>query len=123
MHEFSLCSSLVDSLLAEYEKLPEPRPILRKAHLVVGKLRQIVPEFMQSAYELLVEDTPAAGSTLVIHERNIEVSCQACSWNGTLVERIFLCPECDSPKLHIQQGKELYLESLEVEDKENYSSS
>jgi len=115
MHEFSICQSLVDALLVEVDKLePTPKRLVT-ARVVVGDLRQIVPEFLRNAYEVLTKDTVAEGSKLEIRTLPIQARCAECKWEGTVKAPFFQCPSCESFQVETTGGMELYLEGMEVE--------
>jgi hydrogenase nickel incorporation protein HypA/HybF len=118
MHEFSICQSLVDGLLAEMARIDPPPTKLVKTRVVVGGLRQIVPEYLREAYQVLTKETPAEGSVLEVRSTPIVGKCLDCGWEGELEEPFFVCGGCDSCRGEIVGGKELYLESLEVEQDE-----
>lgn len=117
MHELSICSSLVELVSAELQR-QAPKAKLLKAVVCVGGLRQIVPETLTFAYETLVAGTKLAGSVLEIRHVPVTARCEACGWEGTLAENYFICPKCDGHKLNLLTGRELHLESLEVENNE-----
>ncbi|MFC1498946.1 hydrogenase maturation nickel metallochaperone HypA [Verrucomicrobiota bacterium] len=118
MHELSICQSLVDSIIAELDKI-EPRPkSLVKARMIVGELRQIVPEYMHEAYSAISKGTIIEGSELEIKTVAISGKCKACGWKGDLQRALFRCKECESGDLDLSGGMELYLDNLEVEKEE-----
>ena len=96
MHEFSICHTLVEKLLEEAEKLTPPPVRVSKSVLACGRLRQIVPEYLQAAYESLTQGTVAEHSTLEIREIPVTGQCPACGWEGEVnIDIGFTCPECD----------------------------
>ena len=113
MHEFSICQELVKVALAEVEK-HGPSARLRKARLAAGALRQIVPEAMTFAFEVLTKDTLAEGAVLEIVNAPVVAKCRQCGWQGEIEEMVFQCAACGGIALDLQGGTELYLESLEV---------
>ncbi|MEW6358512.1 MAG: hydrogenase maturation nickel metallochaperone HypA [Planctomycetota bacterium] len=115
MHEFSICQSLVDTALEEFRKVAPPPRRIARMRVVVGELRQIVPDFLQSAYELIIKDTPAEGSELEIAHAPVTARCGGCGWQGEIPKTDFHCPECKSSGIEVSGGMELYLESIEVE--------
>jgi len=115
MHEFNICQNIVDSVIAELEK-HDPVPRLLKTRVVIGKLRQLVPEYLQFAYENLTKETLAEGSTLVIIQKPVIGKCVACGWQGEMGSSGFGCGKCGSATAEIIAGRELYLESLEIEE-------
>lgn len=115
MHEFSICQEIVETVLTELKKqVPAPKKLL-KTRIVAGKLRQIVPEYMQFAYNNLTMGTIAEGSELEVRVQPIIGECKHCFWRGELpVDEIF-CKKCGSFDINMEKGKELYIESMEIE--------
>jgi len=118
MHEFSICESLVDMVVAEMKKLGPGPTRLVKAKVVVGKLRNIVPEFLQQAYEVLTRETPAEGSVIEVVVAPLTGKCEECGWSGSMTADSFRCAGCGSFRAELTGGKELYLEHIEVEQDE-----
>ncbi len=118
MHEFSICEALVDAVLLELRKLPPPAPRLKRAHVAIGDMRQIVPDTLIFAYQTLIRDTPADGSELNIRAVPVTARCTACQWQGNVEDHIFICPRCQTALSDILTGKELVLETLEIDDYE-----
>jgi len=118
MHEYAIGRNLVRAILSELDKLGPPAPKILKARVVVGKLRQVVPEILTSAYESLSRGTRLEGSKIEIIPAPIKVKCQECGWTGEIEDFRFQCRMCSSGDLQLLGGKELYLENLTVEKDE-----
>ena len=108
MHEFSLCEVLVKGVLAQLRQL-DPATRLVKTSVVVGGLRQIVPEYLQEAYRALTDDTPAAGSELVVRIAPVTGQCNQCGWRGDMPRGIFQCEKCGSRRAEVVGGMELFI--------------
>jgi hydrogenase nickel incorporation protein HypA/HybF len=119
MHEFSIGDSVVRSVIAELVRLKTPPGALRSVRVAVGIMRQIVPDTLVFAYESLSQDTPAAGSKLVLRPVPVTARCNSCGWQGALDVPLFLCGACQSGEIELITGMELQLESLEVEENGN----
>lgn len=117
MHEFSICQNIVEAVLSELEKSRYADSRLLKITVAVGALRQIIPEYLESAYATLVTDTPAEGSCLEIRMIPIVLKCLACEQQGEFRRPPFICQQCGSGKMETVSGMELYLENLEIEEK------
>jgi len=115
MHEFSICRAIVDSVLAELEKAEHKGARLLRTSVVAGDFRQLVPDFLCNAYEILTSGTPAEGSTLEIRAAPIIGECRDCGWHGNLAVGEFWCGACESVKIDLVGGMELHLESIELE--------
>lgn len=115
MHEFSICERIVEAVLDEYSRL-DPAPCrLCKVRVVVGRLHQIVPEYLTFAYDALTRDTTAQGSKIELVSVPVVVRCRACGWDGNIELPLFRCGGCGSLDVEMLGGKELYLDHLEVE--------
>ncbi|MBN2491285.1 MAG: hydrogenase maturation nickel metallochaperone HypA [Planctomycetes bacterium] len=117
MHEFSICQSLVDAALEEFRRIePTPERITR-VRVVAGRLHQLVPEFLQSAYEVLTKDTPAEGSEMELRLVPVTGRCTACGWEGEIEPPVFQCAGCGAFAIELCGGKELYLDQMEIEER------
>ena len=96
MHEFSICQSIVDTVVEEMEKLDPPPRRLVKTRVVVGELRQIVSECLQFAYESLTKGTPAEGSALDIVPATLTAKCGDRRQDGPLATQLAALRKLDS---------------------------
>jgi len=115
MHEFGIGQELVAAVVSELERF-SLSPRLHKVRVVVGGLRQIIPDNLLFAYEVLSRDTPAAGSALEIETLPPRGECAECGWQGEIALPVFQCGACGAFAVRTLGGMELYLESLEIEE-------
>jgi len=115
MHELAVCQELVAAILSEMRRPDFAGAHLRSVRVRVGVLRQIEHESLRFAYEVLTQDTPAAGSALEIVTAPVSVRCRVCGWSGEIHDRIFACPACGAGDVEVTGGGEVILESLELE--------
>jgi hydrogenase nickel incorporation protein HypA/HybF len=119
MHEFSICQALVETVTAEMKKIDAPRPFnLLKVRIVVGELRQVMPDALQTAYEVITRGTPAEGSSLEIVKAPLTAKCAKCGWSGEIDEALFRCASCGGADIEVTGGMELYLDELEIQSNE-----
>ena len=79
MHEFSIATSLVDTLL----ELTQDRKLqgtLLEVHLRVGTLRAISIEQLKFSYEILAKDGALKDSRLIIEESPAKIHCPKCEF-------------------------------------------
>lgn len=117
MHEFGIGEELVSAVVTELGRFTPP-PRLRSVRVVVGGLRQIVPENLAFAYDVLSRDTAAAGSELEIVELPLRGECTGCGWQGDIRDAVFQCDACGAFTIRTLGGMELYLDALEIEQEE-----
>ena len=116
MHEFSICQSLIESILSELDKVEHDEiKRLLKVRIAVGELRQIVPAYLKEAYSILAKDTAADGAEMEIRSLPVRGKCKTCGWEGNMPDFNFCCKKCGSENAEIVGGRELYIENLEVE--------
>ena len=113
VHEFSIAQTIVQAVLAELKKVQPSR--LVRARIVAGGLHQLVSANLTFAYKVLTKETPAAGSFLSIRRVPITAECRQCHWRGKIRGALFACGRCQAGDIEITGGKELYLDSIEVE--------
>ena len=113
MHELSIIASLFD-ILVEKAKEQNAKKVVRVV-LQVGKLSGVVPDFLESSFEIYRKGTLAEEAVLEIASVPLKLRCQSCSTEFVKDDYIFSCPACDSTDLKILEGTELILEKIELE--------
>lgn len=113
MHELSIAMSIVE--MAEEESQRRGGLQITAVHLRLGVLAGVVKDALMSSYEMACEDTPLAGSKLVIDEVPGVVYCPKCDARRPVrPPEWFCCSECGAIASEIVEGKELEVVSLEV---------
>lgn len=109
MHELSICAAIVGIV----EQHAEGRRVER-VRLDVGALRQVVPDTLAYSWEIVVSDTPLAGSVLDVNEIPAVIECAECGCSTTVDVPVFRCP-CGSRDTTVVSGHELLVRSLDLE--------
>jgi hydrogenase nickel incorporation protein HypA/HybF len=113
MHE----QSIVESLLAlALEKAAEAKAskILR-IYIVVGELSGVLEEAVDFYFSFLSRDTIAAQASLFFTNTPAQLRCRNCSTIFLPEKLDFHCPNCQEQQVDIISGRELYIDSMEVE--------
>ena len=114
MHELSIAYSLVELAGRSAEEAGGVR--VRAVHLRLGAISGVVRGALEFSYEIATADTLLAGSTLVVREMPVMVHCAVCRQDVELASiQRFRCPICDTPSGDIRQGRELEIESIEID--------
>lgn len=113
MHELSIVASLFEILEEKATEQQAKKVMLVK--LKVGKLAGVVPEFLQTAFEMYKKETIAEEAVLEIEEVPLKIKCQKCQAEVEREDFIFICPVCGSIDLRALAGTELLLEKIELE--------
>jgi hydrogenase nickel incorporation protein HypA/HybF len=80
MHELSIASTLVDSVL-DFANSPPPKKVL-KVLLQIGELTCVEPEQLQFCYSSVIHETAIRDSILEIERVPAEVKCSHCGYAG-----------------------------------------
>ena len=114
MHELSIAHSLVETAVSE-----ALRANARKVSIVrlrLGVLAGVVRGSLDFCYDLVARGTLLEGSRLVVEELPVVVFCPRCREEVPLPGiQCFRCPRCDTPCGEVRQGRELEIESIEIE--------
>jgi hydrogenase nickel incorporation protein HypA/HybF len=98
----------------------------------VGRLRQVVPEYLGFYFEVAARETPCEGAELRCERVPALLRCSGCGaeWDPAppparaedqLVVS-FRCPDCENGDYRVVSGDELVVESIDVEDPLRVSS-
>lgn len=113
MHEFSIIENILAIIeeIAENEKLTS----ISKVTLLIGKMRQIVPDTMSFAFEAAAKDTIAGSATLEMEFVPIKIHCNDCSNEFIVNNHTYVCERCGSTDLSVLEGQELIIKNIEGE--------
>ena len=113
MHELAITKSMLDIVLKEAEKAGAREVGI--VNLVIGEMTGFVEDSVQFYFDFLSKGTPAEGANLLFTVVPIKAQCRRCGKNFEPKESAWICPGCGSNGLDIISGKELFVESIEVE--------
>lgn len=102
--------------LAEEESTRHGGRHVDAVHLRLGRLSGVVREALVASYELACEDTPLAGSRLVIEDVPIVAHCVTCDARRPVRSvQDMCCAVCGTPAADIVEGRELLVTALEMD--------
>ena len=114
MHELSIAMGIMEAAADEAQR----RGVhVSAVHLRLGALSGVVKDALLFSYEVACEDTPLAGSRLIVEDVPVTIFCSQCNEKRVLNSvQLFACPDCGAPTMDIRQGKELEVFALEVDE-------
>ena len=113
MHELAITQSMLDLVLEEAEKAGAKE--VGRINLVIGQMSGIVEECVQFYFDFLSKGTLAEGAFLSFTMTPTMARCRSCDRLFELKEFDWACPYCRGNNMEIVAGKELLVESIEVE--------
>ena len=115
MHELAIVEALIDQVGQELERAGQPGRVLR-VELSIGRLSGVLGEAVRFAFGLLTPGTRVEGAELVIQEPKAVCNCRACRTQSEIDDLVVQCPRCASGDISIEGGRDLLLQSIEIEE-------
>ena len=119
MHEFSVMSQIVDSILSEAKKRRATK--IEEVDLNIGDYTMLGEEQLKFAYELLSKDTILEGSKLNVGHIKGRIHC-SCGFEGSVIPSpdsphrivpILECPKCKGAA-KITEGRECVIRNIRM---------
>jgi hydrogenase nickel incorporation protein HypA/HybF len=109
MHELSIADSIVRIAAKHARGRRVERVVIR-----VGALRQVVPDALGFAFELVSQGTLLDGAVLELEPVATAVECRGCGAESELTRFPLACAACGSWDVEVIRGEELSVDSLDV---------
>jgi hydrogenase nickel incorporation protein HypA/HybF len=113
MHEFGITENIVNIALAKAGEAQANKVI--QINLVIGEMSGFVPDCIQFYFDSLSKDTIAQGAVLHFESVPAQLRCRNCGTIFPPQNTLWSCPQCKGQSIEISKGRELYMESMEVE--------
>jgi hydrogenase nickel incorporation protein HypA/HybF len=113
MHEQSIVQSLLTLALQNAENANARKIVSIK--LVVGDYTGVVEDAVNFYFGFLSQDTIAAGARITYTHVAGQLRCRDCDLLFPPQKRDFRCPKCEGRRVEIVGGRELYIDTMEVE--------
>ena len=113
MHELSVTESVLDIVLRHAEKAQAKRVV--RINLVIGELSSIVDDSVQFYFDFMSKETVARGAQLAFERLPVTLLCGACEHKWRPEGADWTCPSCGEAQARVAQGREFYVDSIEVE--------
>jgi hydrogenase nickel incorporation protein HypA/HybF len=112
VHELSICASIAEIA----RRRAGGRPV-SAINVRIGQLRQIVPDTLAYCWTLVSEQTPLAGSRIVVESVPASIRCRSCQHTAELGDLpVFACAACGGIDVAVVAGEEFLITSLELAD-------
>jgi len=113
LHELSITENILSIVLERAKEAKASR--VSKINLVVGELSGVVDECVEFYFGFLSRDTIAAQASLSFRHPPIQLRCHKCSTVFSPTNHNWTCPNCQERAVEIISGRDLYIESIEIE--------
>ena len=113
MHELAITQSMFDIVLKQAEQAKAKK--VTKINLVIGELTGVVSDCIQFYMDIISKGTVAEGVIVLVKSVPVTAKCLSCGKTITVKEMEWKCPYCGEISLEVTGGKELFVESIEVD--------
>ena len=115
MHEVSIVEALVEQVEGEVRRAGHSGRVVR-LWVTIGRLSGVNADSFRFAFEMLAPGTMLEAARLEIENRPATCRCEACGSSTPIEDLAAQCPRCESPQISFEGGRELVLESIELEE-------
>jgi hydrogenase nickel incorporation protein HypA/HybF len=116
MHEMGITQGILATSLEAAEAEGATR--INEIRISVGDLTEIQDFALQFAFETLRQDTIAAEATLVVNHVAPKSVCRSCETEFTHDKWDLTCPNCGAFICEVIEGRELRIDSIDVDTDE-----
>jgi hydrogenase nickel incorporation protein HypA/HybF len=115
MHEVAIVDALIEQVEEEVRRAEATGRVTR-LELPIGRLSGVNPDSIRFALELLTPGTLLESARVDIRQPQVFCACSACGTRTEIDDLNTHCPRCSSPEITLEGGRELTLETIELED-------
>jgi hydrogenase nickel incorporation protein HypA/HybF len=115
MHELSIVEALIEQVRRELQRAGQNGRV-RRLELSIGRLSGVNCDSVRFAFGLIAVGTLLENAELTIHEPKAVCCCRACNARAEIDDLVIQCPQCGSAEISIDGGRDLLLQSIEIED-------
>ena len=117
MHEMGIMSGILESSFEAAQQADAKR--ITEIRITIGELTEIQEFALDFAFESMTPGTMAEGAKLVVTTLTPSSKCRECGLFYEHDRFEMLCPSCGSFNVEPLTGRELRIDSIEVDDGED----
>ncbi|HIQ28356.1 MAG TPA: hydrogenase/urease nickel incorporation protein HypA [Sulfurovum sp.] len=112
MHEYSV----VQALLNQCEEIAAQNDASKVTKVItkIGAMSGIETHLLQTAFDTFKEGTICDGAEFVINPQKLKLECKDCGNVFEVDEVRYFCVKCESLRVKVLDGEDMYLMSLEM---------
>jgi len=117
MHEFSIADAIVRATHEVVQANGGGK--VDQIHLRIGELRQVVPDALLFAFDILKQDTPLSEASLQWETVPAQVRCKVCGTEYHPRDVFWECPSCSAIAAEVVAGEELEIVAITLMEGSN----
>ena len=113
MHELAITQNILTTVLDE-AKSAKAKTII-DINMVVGELSGVATDCVQFYFDILKKDTIARNAKFNFTLTPARFRCRDCLAEFKTDDSYWTCPKCEGINIELIEGRDCYIESIEVE--------
>ena len=113
MHELGIMTGVMEAV--EKSAVQAGATKVLKVTLSIGEMTEAIEDTLRFAFEVLTENTISEGAELVINMVKPKSRCLDCGAEYEHDRFHMMCPECGSYSTELIAGREMQIDSIEVD--------
>lgn len=114
MHEMGVTAGIIEAAVDAAEQAGATR--ITRIELTIGEFTEVVEEALRFAFDALAPGTLAEGAELAVSMVGALSRCVDCGVEFSHERFEMMCPDCGSIDIEALQGRELRIDSIEIDD-------
>jgi hydrogenase nickel incorporation protein HypA/HybF len=115
MHELSIVEALIDQVQHELDRAGQHGSVMQ-VEVSIGRMSGVHPDAVRFAFQLLAPGTIVERAEIVIEEPKAVCHCLICDARTEIDDIVVQCPKCGADAIAIEGGRDMMLQSIEVEN-------
>jgi len=112
MHEYSVVQALLNQ--CEENAVANDATKVTKVVCKIGVMSGIETHLLQVAFDTFKEGTMCQEALLVLNTQKLKLECKDCGHVFEVDEVRYFCTKCESLRVKVLDGEDMYLMSLEM---------
>ena len=115
MHEFAMAQGIFNTVL----ETAQANDAIEVTEMVIeiGKLAMLNPEQLKFMLGVMLEgEELTKNAKMIINTIDVEIKCHNC---GDHYAPMILCPECESHRVQVVNGKDITVRSISIEKEDD----
>ena len=114
MHELTATQNILQFVLKEAAKVGAAK--VTRISVKVGEWSTFEPDCIRTSFGILAEGTPAQEAQIDIEMVAVKYKCGSCGTEYVPESGRFSCPKCSSTEGTLISGREIFVDSIEVQN-------
>ena len=114
MHEYSIVQALIEQ--CEALAVTNNATVITKVVVKIGKYSGVEPHLLETAFDTFKDQTVCTNAEFVMILQLLVIRCSDCQKESVLDQPHYVCPVCQSIDIHVIDGEDMMLMSLEMEE-------